>query len=332
MNSGQAHEGQGNSVGAAGQSETRRRWPALPLAEWEDTRATLHMWTQIVGKIRLGLMPMMNHWWQVPLYVTSRGLTTSMMPYGDLCLEMEFDFHRHVLQISTTDGRAREVRLEPRSVADFYVETMARLAELDLPVKIFTRPVEVDSPIPFEADHEHHSYDADYARRFWQSLVQSQRVFIDFRSNYVGKVSPVNFYWGAFDLASGRFSGREAPPHPGGIPNSPDYVQRLAYTHEVSAYGYWPAGGHEGFFYAYAYPQPPGYADQSVRPASAYYDQGLGEFVLPYEALRPSDRADSRLLDFLQSTYDAAANLGGWDRRRLERSPGEGPRSRKRAT
>jgi hypothetical protein len=294
-------------------------WPALPLVVWEDTRDTLHMWTQIVGKVRLGLMPMINHWWQVPLYVSSRGLTTSLMPYAARGLEMEFDFHRHVLDIRTTEGETRGVRLEPRSVADFYEETMGRLAELGMPLEIVARPIEVADGIPFAEDREHQSYDSEYARRFWQSLVQTQRVFVDFRSKFVGKVSPVNFYWGAFDLASGRFSGSEAPAHPGGVPNCPDFVQRFAYTHEVSAYGYWPGRGDEGTFYAYAYPAPPGYSERSVRPAAAYHDAALGEFLLPYETVRSAKDADALLTEFLQSTYEVAADLGGWDRKSLER-------------
>jgi hypothetical protein len=294
-------------------------WPALPLAAWEDTKDTLHMWTQIVGKIRLGLMPMINHWWQAPLYVSPRGLTTSLMPYGNRGLEMEFNFKRHVLEISTTEGQVREIRLEPRSVADFYAETMALLAELDIAVKVFARPVEVAVAIPFAEDQEHHSYDAEYAHRFWQSLVQVNRVFTEFRSGFVGKASPVNFWWGSFDLASGRYSGREAPLHPGGVPNCPDYVQQAAYSHEVSAYGYWPGRGDEGTFFAYAYPAPPGYPAWSVKPEAAVYDRDFREFMLPYRAVRAADDPDQLLLAFLQSTYEAAAELGRWDRPALER-------------
>ena len=300
------------------QSGDTAGWPALPLAAWQDTRDTLHMWTQIVGKVRLGLMPMINHWWQVPLYVTARGLSTSLMPYGNRGLEMEFDFQRHVLDIRTTDGHAREVALAPRSVADFYAEVMAALAEVGMSITMVARPIEVEGPIPFAEDDEHHSYDAEYARRFWESLVQTQRVFTAFRSGFVGKVSPVNFYWGAFDLASGRFSGRPAPTHPGGVPNCPDYVQRAAYTHEVSAYGYWPGGGDEGTFYAYAYPAPRGYAEHTVRPADAHYDPDLAEFLLPYAAVRSADDPDARLTEFLTSTYEIAADLGHWDRQGLE--------------
>ena len=313
------------------QAATPLAWPAVPLIAWEDTKDTLHMWTQIVGKIRLELMPMMNHWWQVPLYVSARGLTTSVMPYGDRGLEMEFDFHRHVLQITTTEGQARAVRLEPRSVADFYAETMARLAEVDMAVKIVARPSEVAVAIPFADDQEHHSYDARYARLFWQSLVQADRVFTDFKSGFVGKASPVNFWWGAFDLASGRFSGREAPLHPGGVPNCPDWVIQEAYSHEVSNHGYWPGAGDEGAFYAYTYPAPPGYAGWPVQPEAAYYDPAWSEFLLPYQAVRAAEDPDGLLLTFLQSTYEAGAELGAWDRRALER-PAPGSRSRSAGT
>jgi hypothetical protein len=294
-------------------------WPALPLVAWQDTRDTVHMWTQIVGKIRLSLMPMINHWWQVPLYVSSRGLTTSVMPYGDRGVEMEFDFQRHVLEISTTDGRAREIRLEPRSVADFYAETVSRLAELDAAVRIVARPTEVELAIPFADDQEHASYDAAYARLFWQSLVQADRIFTNFRSGFAGKASRVNFWWGAFDLASARFSGRTAPPHPGGVPHCPDWVMREAYSHEVSSHGYWPGGADEGAFYAYAYPPPPGYSDWPVEPEAAYYDPGFREFILPYQAVRTANDPEAMLKGFLKSTYEAAAQLGGWDRRALER-------------
>jgi hypothetical protein len=277
------------------------------------------MWTQIVGKIRLRLMPMINHWWQVPLYVSSRGLTTSLMPYGDRGLEMEFDFDRHVLEISTTDGRLREIRLEPRSVADFYAETMTRLAELEMPVKIVAHPNEVAVAIPFADDREHDSYDARSAQLFWQSLVQADRVFTDFRSRFVGKASPVSFWWGGFDLATCRFSGRDAPAHPGGIPNCPDFVMREALSQELSEYGYWPGEGDEGAFYAYAYPAPANYAAWAVKPDAAYYDPAMGEFLLPYQAVRAAEDPDGLLLTFLQSTYEAAAELADWDRRALER-------------
>ena len=310
--------GQSQATGVA-EAPAGVAWPALPLAEWQDTRDTLHLWTQVVGKIRLGLMPPRNHWWQVPLYVTARGLTTSLMPYRNRGVEIEFDFHRHVLDIRTSDGETTKVSLEPRSVADFYAETMSRMDELGMEVKIFTRPVEVAGAIPFEHDHEHVSYDPEYAHRFWQSLVNAQRVFVKFGSGFVGKTSPINFWWGGFDLAGGRFSGRPAPPHPGGIPNCPDFVTRFAYTHEEAAYGYWPGGGGEGSFYAYAYPEPAGYAKVPVRPDDAYFDRELGDFLLPYQSVRSAVDPDALLAGFLRSTYEAAANLGSWDRRALEK-------------
>jgi hypothetical protein len=247
-------------------------WPDLPLSAWADTRDTLHLWTQVVGKVRLALEPVINHWWQVPLYVTAQGLTTSLIPYGTRGLEMIFDFHRHVLDIRTTDGTRREVALVPRSVADFYTEVMARLAELDIQVKILPRPVEVPVAIAFAEDEQHASYDADYAHRFWISLVHTHRVLTAFRSRFVGKVSPVHFFWGAFDLAVTRFSGRTAPRHPGGIPNCADWVTQEAYSHEVSSCGYWPGGADHGAFYAYAYPEPAGFPDWPVTPAGAAYD------------------------------------------------------------
>ena len=294
-------------------------WPDLPLSAWMDTRDTVHMWTQVVGKVRLALEPMMNHWWQVPLYVNAHGLTTSLMPYGDRGLEMTFDFHRHVLDIRTTDGASREVALEPRSVADFYTEVMARLVELDILVMILPRPVEVPVAIPFAEDKEHSSYDAEFAHRFWISLVQANRVFTAFRARFTGKVSPVHFFWGAFDLAVTRFSGRTAPRHPGGIPNCGDWVTREAYNREVSSCGYWPGGAEQGSFYSYAYPEPAGFENRPVDPASAGYDDNLKEFILPYHVVRRAADPDATLLSFLQSTYEATAELGGWDRAMLER-------------
>ena len=293
-------------------------WPEIQVAAWEDTRDTLHMWTQIVGKVRLALEPPVNHSWQVPLYVNARGLTTSLMPYGGRGVEMTFDFRAHVLDIRTTDGEERLVRLEPRSVADFYAETMARLAEVDVKVEIMPRPVEVPVAIPFAEDETHASYDPDYAHRFWVSLVQAQRVFTEFRSRFVGKVSPVHFFWGAFDLAVTRFSGREAPLHPGGVPNCADWVMQEAYSHEVSSCGYWPGGAPEGAFYSYAYPEPDGFRDWPVEPDGATYAADLGEYLLPYELVRTSADPDGTLLSFLQTTYEAAADLAGWERARLE--------------
>lgn len=295
-------------------------WPQLPLSAWADTRDTLHMWTQVVGKVRLALEPMINQWWQVPLYVTVQGLTTSLMPYGNRGLEATFDFHRHLLDLRTTDGASRQVALEPRSVADFYAEVMRRLAELDVPVEIYPRPVEVPVAIPFAEDDEHAAYDAAYAHRFWLSLVQAHRVLTVFRSRFAGKVSPVHFFWGSFDLAVTRFSGRTAPPHPGGVPNLADWVAQEAYSHEVSSCGYWPGGAEQGVFYSYAYPEPEGFPDRPVEPADAVYDGNLQEFVLPYQVVRSAGDPDATLLAFAQSTYEAAAELAGWDRAALERT------------
>jgi hypothetical protein len=298
-------------------------WPDLSLASWPDTRDTLHLWTQIVGKVRLGLAPMINHWWQVTLYVSARGLTTSLMPVGDRGLEIEFDFIDHVLDLRTTDGQRRQVALEPRSVASFYAATTAALAELSVKVHLFARPSEVVDAIPFEQDELHHSYNAEAAQRFWLSLVQANRVMTQFRAGFIGKNSPVHFFWGGADLCTTRFSGRTAPKHRGGVPNCPDWVQEMAYSHEVSSCGYWPGAGPDGqgFFYAYAYPQPDGFADWPVGPAAAYYDPQLGEFLLPYDAVRTAPDPDAALLSFFQSTYDAAAELSSWDRASLETTP-----------
>jgi hypothetical protein len=295
-------------------------WPALPLEAWEDTYVTLHMWTQIVGKVRLAQAPMLNHWWQVPFYVTTRGLTTSPIPYGDMSFEINFDFLDHQLRVQTSNDTVRTLVLAPRSVADFYREFMAALSALGLEVKIRTLPVEVQDPIPFEEDDKHHSYDPEYAQRFWRILTQAERVLQAFRCGFIGKSSPVHFFWGSFDLAVTRFSGRLAPPHPGGIPHLADRVTRLAYSHEVSSCGFWPGGGAvpEPAFYAYAYPEPEGFRHHPVSPATAFYSSDLREFILPYEAVRQAGNPDAMLLDFAQSTYDAAADLGGWDRQALE--------------
>ena len=300
-------------------------WPKLPLAAWEDTRDTLHLWTQVVGKIRLALEPALNHTWQVPLYVSARGLTTSLMPYDHRGVELEFDFARHVLDIRTTAGGERHVWLEPRSVADFHAETMARLRELDMPVKILARPVELAVAIPFPDDDVHASYDPEYAHRFWLSLVQARRVFTEFRSRFVGKVSPVHFFWGSFDLAVTRFSGRAAPPYPGAAPNLAPWVMQEAYSHEVSSCGYWPGGGGEGVFYSYAYPEPDDFRDRPVDPPGAAYARELGEFLLPYELVRRAEDPDHDLLAFLQSTYEAAADGAAWNRTELEARPGRTP-------
>ncbi|MGB7931094.1 MAG: DUF5996 family protein [Gammaproteobacteria bacterium] len=295
-------------------------WPPLPLEAWQDTCTTLHMWTQIVGKVRLARAPMLNHWWQVPLYLTTRGLTTSPIAYGDASFEISFDFLDHQLRVQTSGGAIRTLALAPRSVADFYREFMAVLHALGLEVKIRTLPVEVQDPIPFDEDVTHHTYVPEHAQRFWRVLTQADRVLQVFRGGFLGKSSPVHFFWGSFDLAVTRFSGRAAPPHPGGVPHLADWVTRLAYSHEVSSCGFWPGGGpvQEPVFYAYAYPEPKGFKHQSVRPASAYYSGELREFILPYEAVRQAGNPDSMLLEFAQSTYEAAADLGGWDRHALE--------------
>jgi hypothetical protein len=294
-------------------------WPVLTTESWAPTRDTLHMWTQIVGKVRLALEPMVNHWWQVPLYVSARGLTTSLMHAGDVGLEIEFDFIDHVLLMKTTRGETRSVRLKPQSVAHFFVSTILALRELGIIVPMLARPVEVADAIPFADDLEHHSYDARDANLFWRQLVHADRVLKKFRSGFVGKVSPVHFFWGGFDMAVTRFSGRTAPKHPGGAPNCADWVMELAYSHEVSSCGFWPGGGGaEGSFYAYAYPEPPGFSKWKVEPAAAFYDTTMREFLLPYESVRSADDPDALLLSFLQSTYEAAAVLGRWDRGALE--------------
>jgi hypothetical protein len=296
-------------------------WPALPLTEWQDTRDTLHLWTQIVGKIRLGLTPMINHWWHVPLYVSARGLTTSLMHTAGRGLEIEFDFVHHVLELRTTDGHVRHVALQPRSVASFFAATVAALDELDVNVRLFPRPSEVAEAIPFHQDEVHRSYDPDAARRYWLALVQVHRVLLAFRARFIGKASPVHFFWGAPDLCTTRFSGRPAPKHRGGVPNCPDWVQQMAYSHEVSSCGFWPGGSGEGFFYSYAYPEPDGFGDWAVEPAAARYDPAMGEFLLPYAAVRTAADPDAALLSFFQTTYEAAAELAGWDRTSLEVAP-----------
>jgi hypothetical protein len=293
-------------------------WPELTLSSWDDTRDTFHMWTQIVGKIRMALEPMVNHWWQVTLYVSARGLTTSLMHAGATGLEIEFDLIDHVLHLRTSDGRNRHVTLEPRSVASFFEATMGALDELGVQVKILPRPSEVIESIPFAQDEQHHAYDAAAVHRFWLALVRIHRVMARFRGGFEGKASPVHFFWGGPDLAVTRFSGRRAPKHPGDVPNCPDWVQELAYSHEVSSCGYWPNGSAEGSFYSYAYPQPAGFSEWPVVPHAASYDETMGEFLLPYTAVCSADDPDTFLLSFFESTYDAAATLGGWDRAALE--------------
>jgi hypothetical protein len=302
--------------GAAGDA-----WPPLPLEGWQDTFATLHLWTQLVGKTRLALSPMENHWWQVALYVTPRGLTTSPIPCGNRTFEVSFDFVDHQLVVRTSDGDVRTLPLEARPVADFYRDYVALLGSLGLDVHIWPHPSEIPDPIPFADDRVHAAYDPDAARRCWRVLVQADRVLKRFRGRFVGKCSPAHFWWGAFDIACTRFSGRTAPAHPGGVPNLPDYVAREGYSHECISAGWWPGGGPlaEPAFYAYAYPEPAGCPQASIRPDSAYYHPDLHEWILPYEAVRTSSDPDATLLEFLQSTYAAAADLGAWDRAALER-------------
>jgi len=294
-------------------------WPSLPFAEWKETCATLHMWTQIVGKIRLTLSPWTNHSWHVTLYLTARGLTTSPIPFGARVFQIDFDFVDQVLRIQTSDGRERIIELAPKSVAEFYREVMGGLSELDFAVKINTTPNEVDPAIPFEQNKKNSSYDREYANRFWRVLLQSDRVFKEFRADFCGKCSPVHFFWGSFDLAVTRFSGRPAPAHPGGVPHLPDAVAREAYSQEVSSLGFWPGNEMmpEPVFYSYAYPEPKGFPDTKMQPAAGAYSTQLKEFVLPYEAIRQATMPDQALLDFARSTYDGASTLGKWDRAAL---------------
>jgi hypothetical protein len=306
-------------------SQDERRedvWPALPYAEWADTCQTLHRWMQIVGKTRLGLEPMVNHWWQVTLYVSARGLTTSAMPYGGKgVVDVELDFLAHRLVLRTSEGGRQEVPLGPRSVADFYAEYRAALSALGVEAEIWPVPVEIEDVLPFAEDRVHAAYDGEAARRFWRVLVQAERVLRIFRGRFIGKVSPVHFFWGGFDMAVTRFSGRPAPPHPGGAPHVAERVNLEAYSHEVSSAGFWPGSPQapEAVFYSYAYPEPPGYADAPVGPAGAFYHREMGEFFLPYQAMRAAPDPDAALLEFLQSSYEAAANLARWDRAALER-------------
>jgi Family of unknown function (DUF5996) len=297
------------------------QWPSLPFTEWRDTCATLHRWTQIIGKIRLAQTPLINHWWQVPLYVTSRGLTTSPIPYQARTFQIDFDFIAHRLVVTTSDGTAESLPLRPLAVADFYGEVIELLKALELDIRVWTMPVEIANPVPFEQDRAHAAYDPDFANRFWRVLVQAHRVLTAFRGRFLGKASPVHFFWGSFDLAVTRFSGRRAPPHPS-VPNIADRVVREAYSHEVSSCGFWPGG--PGFerpiFYCYAYPEPAGFKAAPVRAQGAFYAADLGEFVLPYDELRQTAAPDEMLLDFLQSTYEAAADSADWDRAVLERA------------
>jgi Family of unknown function (DUF5996) len=292
-------------------------WPSLPLKEWQDTYATLHMWSQIVGKIRLAQTPLLNHWWNTTLYLTSRGLTTSPVPNNTGTFQMDFDFIDHRLLINTSDGLTKSLALAPRSVADFYGDVMDTLGSLGIVVDIHARPDEVAEPIPFAEDQKHASYDAEYANRFWRTLVQADRVFKQFRSRFIGKCSPVHFFWGSFDLAVTRFSGRPAPERPGA-----DAITREAYSHEVISHGLWPGGGavESPMFYSYTAPAPPELGKASIEPGAAFYSTEMSEFFLPYDEVRKSDSPDQTLLEFMQSTYEAGASLANWDRAALERS------------
>jgi hypothetical protein len=299
-------------------------WPALAYADWQDTCGTLQLWTQVVGKVKLRLAPLTNHWWGIVLTVNARGLTTGPMPYRGRALQIDFDFCTHELVLRTSDAREAHMKLEPMPVADFYAQVMARLRALDVDVPIWTMPVEIEGAIPFEQDRTHASYDAAAAKTFWRQLVQADRVFNVFRARYVGKVSPVHFFWGSFDLALTRFTGRLAPPLTGSkSPNVGLWVMQEAYSHECSSVGFWPGNGGYGraSFYSYAYPEPDGFGAQPVRPAGAAYNGDVGQFLLDYDAVRTAPSPDDALLDFMQSTYEAAANRGGWDRKALERQP-----------
>jgi hypothetical protein len=297
-------------------------WPALAYADWPDTCATLHLWTQVVGKVKLALAPLANHWWGIVLLVTARGLTTGPMPHGGRALQIDFDFCAHQLILRTSDEREERFDLRPMAVADFYAAVMDRLRALDVRLGIWTMPVEIEGAIPFEQDRTHASYDAAAAQTFWRQLVQADRVFNVFRARYLGKVSPVHFFWGSFDLAVTRFTGRAAPPLAASkAPNVGLWVMREAYSHECSSVGFWPGNGGYGraAFYSYAYPEPAGFGQAPVRPRSAAYNGDVGQFLLDYDAVRTAASPDDALLDFMQSTYEAAAIRGGWDRTALER-------------
>lgn len=299
-------------------------WPELSYRRGKDTIATLHLWTQVAGKIRLAQTPWVNHSWHVPLYVTARGLATSPIPHGSRLFELELDFVRQVLDVRVSDGAHREVALRPTPIAAFHAEVMQALRDCGVPVTIFEMPSEIPDSVAFGADHGPRKYDPEYAQRFWRALLQVQRVLAQFRSGFLGKVSPVHFFWGGFDMAVTRFSGRPAPPHPGHAPHMPDAVMREAYSHEVSSAGFWPGGPgmEEAAFYSYAYPEPDGFRGSPVRPEAAFFSEALGEFLLPYEAVRSAADPDASLLAFLSSTYRAAADCAHWDRAALECLPG----------
>lgn len=295
-------------------------WPRLPVDEWTDTLEALHLFTQVVGKIRMGCGPWINHSWGVPLYVQTEGLGTGLVPYGSAGFSITFDLTAPEVRVATTRGDSRTVPLAPTTVADFYDRVLGAMADLDMPVTIFPVPSEIPDATPLDRDTAPRPFDPDHARALWQALLQANRVFTDFRAAFIGKVSPVHFFWGSFDLAVTRFSGRPAPPHPGGMPNFPDDVAREAYSHEVSSLGFWP-GNRDAptpIFYAYAYPTPEGYAEAVVEPDDAFWLEQLGEFALPYDVVRTAEDPDDALLSFAQSTYAAAADLAGWNRTALE--------------
>jgi Family of unknown function (DUF5996) len=296
-------------------------WPDLPLSAWSDTCETLYRWIQIAGKVRLKSTPLINHWWNVTLHVNARGLVAPANAYNGRGFDIVFDFIDHQLRIATEDGRSESVALAPMSVADFYAAFMARLHRLDIDVPVWTMPSEIENAVPFDRDREHAQYDAEYVARFHRALVQGARVLTDFRARFIGKVSPVHFFWGSFDLAVTRFSGRTAPPPTGVTPSVAGWVMAEAYSHEVSSCGFWPGNGGYGraAFYVYAYPEPAGYGDTKLRTPEAFYDKNLGQFILPYDAVRQARDPDALLLGFLQETYEAAADLAKWDRSALER-------------
>jgi hypothetical protein len=305
------------TVNASGQ------WPDLPFAAWRDTCETLILWTQIAGKVRIACTPLINHWWNATFDVTSRGLIAPAMNYRGRTFDVIFDLTEHRLRIEASDGRAEVLALEPMTVADFYARFMQALHRLDIDVHIWTMPSEIENAIPFEHDRTHRQYDRVYVERFWRALVQVNRVFTDFRARFIGKASPVHFFWGGLDLAVTRFSGRTAPPLKGETPNVAKWVMDEAYSHEVSSCGFWPGNGGYGraAFYVYAYPEPAGYGDARLKTAAASYDTDLGQFILPYDAVRQASDPDALLLGFLQETYEAAAELAKWDRKALERQP-----------
>jgi len=298
------------------------QWPDLPLTAWSETCDTLQLWTQIVGKVRIALTPLVNHWWNATLLVTARGLAAPAIPYRGRSFDILFDFTNHQLDIETSDGRSDSLKLEPMAVADFYARFMQALRRLEIDVEILTMPCEIAGAVPFDRDRAHAQYDPAYAQKFWLALVQAARVMADFRARFIGKASPVHFFWGSFDLAVTRFSGRTAPPPKGVTPHVASWVMAEAYSHEVSSCGFWPGNGGYGraAFYVYAYPEPAGYGDTRLHTAEAFYDKDLGQFILPYDAVRQARDPDALLLGFFQETYAAAADLAQWDRKALERS------------